>query len=467
MVILILILILATAIRLFQLDAISLWHDEAFSVLLSRMSFAEMTYRTGLDVHPGFYYYLLKIWSWFFGQSIFAFRAMSVFFSILLLVFVYLLLREIKIKKYLNILIILALSLSPFQIQYAQEMRMYSLGAFLIVASSYFLIKLFKKFSYINFAIYTLLIIAALYTHYYLFFSIFAQALFIIFYKKKKIFLSYILAGLAFLPWLRIFISQSKQVTEAYWIPKPSWSSLPNALLRLIMGSHAQINILYSFLILASLFFIILGLIKFKNKLKWLILSLFLTPFILSLLLSLKKAIFLDRYFIFVQAFFYILILLGVFKFKKTHLRYGLAVLLIAVNFFGFASYKDSLALQNKPGMKAAAQYINQNYQNGDKIFIGSSFVFFNFKYYNKTGEKPLLYAPSELSHFSGTALLNQDDIIKKFPKNPNYNIWLINTTGFGNWQPEVPETWRKIEEKSFQEVHAHQGWIICSKFAP
>ncbi|MFH1392066.1 MAG: glycosyltransferase family 39 protein [bacterium] len=474
MAVLILIFVLAGAVRLFQLGAISLWHDEAFSVLLSRMSFLEMTYRTGLDVHPPFYYYLLKIWSFVFGQSIFAFRAMSVFFSVLALVFVYLLLRELKIRKYLNIFILLTLTLSPFQIQYAQEMRMYSLGAFLIIASAYFLIKLFKKFSWLNFAIYSLLIIASLYTHYYLFFSVFAQAIIALIYKNKKIFLSYILAGLAFLPWLPVFISQNKQVQEAYWIPKPSWSSVPNTFLRLILGSNASIEhhyILYSLLILASLFFIIWGLIKFNNKFKWLLLSLFLTPFILALLLSFKTAIFLDRYFIFVQAFYYILILLGMSQFKK-RIAIGLIMFFLAFNLYSLVDYKESLDLKNRPGMKAAAEYINRNYQEGDKIFVGSSFVFFNFQYYNKTGEKPLLYAPGELLHFSGTALLDKDDIIKEFSEfvgaglKPASAIWMINTTGFGNWQPEVPKTWQKIEEKAWEDTQ-NRGWIICSKFGP
>ena len=474
----VLIISVSVVIRLIGIDAISLWHDEAFSVLLSRMSFGELTYRTGLDVHPPFYYYVLKIWSWIFGQSLFAFRAMSAFFSLLVLVFSYLLIKQIFREKALGVVSVLALALAPFQIQYAQEMRMYSLGAFLIIASSYFLIKVFKKFSWCGFSIYTLLIIMALYTHYYLIFSIFAQALIVLIWRKKRILLSYVIAGLSFLPWLKIFIAQTKQVTEAYWITPPTAMSIPNTLLRLILGSDVSIEqhlIWYSLLILLSLFFIVWGVIKTKNKFKWLIVSLFLIPMILALLLSIKKAIFLDRYFIFTQAFYYILIFMGVFELSNVFdkeiiqysIRYTLVGFFIILNIFGFISYKQSLDLVNRPGMSAAANYLNKNVKQGDQIFVGSSFVFFNFKYYNQTGIKPLLYAPGEMSHFSGTAILYEDDVIKEFPKTPKAgtSIWTLNTSGFGNFQPKVPETWQLQSEKSWQEVFGHQGWIIVRQY--
>ena len=466
--IIILIFIASILVRFLDLSAISLWHDEAFSVILSKMSFSEMTYRTGLDVHPPFYYWILKIWSFVFGQSLFALRAMSVFFSLLCLVFAYLLLREIKIKNYLILGILLCLTWAPFQIQYAQEMRMYSLGGFLIIASCYFLIKLIKKFSWQNLIIYSLLITAGLYTHYYLIFSIIAQALIVLIWRKWKILLAYIITGLAFLPWLKIFISQAKQVTDTFWIPAISGTSVPNTLLRLILGSKVKIEdhwILYSILIGISLFFVILGLIKTRNKFKWLIFSLFFTPFILAILLSLKQAIFLDRYFIFVHAFYYILILMGIFKLPKNIFKYIFASCFVILNIYSFFSYSQALDLENKPGMKSAVQYINENAELGDRIFVGSSFVFFNLQYYNKTGIMPLLYAPGELSHFSGTAILHDNDIIKEFPKILKNPAYMINTTGFGNFQPSVPKTWNKIDEQSFQEVHDHQGWIIITKY--
>ena len=116
--------------------------------------------------------------------------------------------------------------------------------------------------------------------------------------------------------------------------------------------------------------------------------------------------------------------------------------------------------------MAGAAAYLNREAMLQDKIFVGSSFVYFTFRYYNQTSICPKLYAPGELSHFSGTALLSDEDIIKNFQEAEKGEIvWLVNTTGFGNFQPEVPSGWIKLEEKSFQDAYDYRGWIIISKY--
>ena len=90
----------------------------------------------------------------------------------------------------------------------------------------------------------------------------------------------------------------------------------------------------------------------------------------------------------------------------------------------------------------------------------------FTFKYYNNTQVEPLLFAPNELAHFSGTALLSPENIIKDFnqPKKDDI-VWTINTTGFGNYQPEMPTHWIKQKEKGFEDAHYYQGWIIVTKY--
>jgi hypothetical protein len=41
----------------------------------------------------------------------------------------------------------------------------------------------------------------------------------------------------------------------------------------------------------------------------------------------------------------------------------------------------------------------------------------------------------------------------------------MINTTGFGGYQPAVPENWLKINEKSFQDVYDYRGWILVATY--
>ncbi|MCK4540155.1 hypothetical protein KAU09_03310 [Candidatus Parcubacteria bacterium] len=125
------------------------------------------------------------------------------------------------------------------------------------------------------------------------------------------------------------------------------------------------------------------------------------------------------------------------------------------------------LKIDKKPGMAAAASYLNQEYRPNEKIFVGSSLIYFTLKYHNQTGEPAYLYAPGSMPHYSGTALFSPQDIIIDFNQKtkPDDMVWLINITGFGNYRPRTPENWALISETGFQEARDYQGWILIQKY--
>jgi predicted membrane-bound mannosyltransferase len=51
--------LLALTLRLYRLEAQSLWYDEGVSVYLARMSLPQLTAWTADDIQPPLYYYLL------------------------------------------------------------------------------------------------------------------------------------------------------------------------------------------------------------------------------------------------------------------------------------------------------------------------------------------------------------------------------------------------------------------------
>ncbi|MCK4781523.1 glycosyltransferase family 39 protein [Candidatus Parcubacteria bacterium] len=474
------ILIIAAVLRIYNLAAISLWHDEAFSGLLMRYDLGEMLYRIGLDVHPPFYYLILRIWDFCFGNSLFSLRMFSVFFSILIILAVYLFVKQAFKNKKLALFSSVITALNCFQIQYAQEARMYTLGAFLIIISSYFLLRALdkggKKSPWLWWGLYIVAVIAGIYTHYYIFFSIAAQALFVVYYLFKhsrqnfKLAVgSYLLIALSYIPWLGIFFKQLSQVQESYWIPAMNIWSIPCTFYKLSTGAGINASECASILIImmiAIIAAIIYALRKNKTPAKWLTLSLLIIPFVVAIGMSLKTSIYLDRYFIFVSAFYIILICSAILEIKNKFIRNTLIIVAILGSLIGYAHYWNDLDIKDKPGMAGAAAYLNQEVKPDDKIYIGSSFVCFTFRYYNETRVEPLLFAPNELSHFSGTALLSPKDIIKNFdqPKKDDV-VWFINTTGFGNYQPETPRHWIKQQEKGFQDAHPYQGWIIVTQY--
>jgi hypothetical protein len=137
-------MLLAFALRLFRLGAASLWYDEAVSVFLARQDLATLTAHTAGDIHPPFYYYLLHFWLQAAGSSELAASFLSLFFGLLLVAMAYTLGRRL-FSSAVGLLAALLVALSPFNLWYSQEVRMYTLGAFLGMITLYCLIEFLEQ----------------------------------------------------------------------------------------------------------------------------------------------------------------------------------------------------------------------------------------------------------------------------------------------------------------------------------
>jgi len=133
---LLLILVLAAFLRFYRLDAQSLWADEGNSVSLSGRSLDLITAGAAHDIHPPLYYYVLHFWMRVFGDSESAVRALSALLGTGLVYLTYLL--GCHLSNYWLGLVAASLSaISPFQVYYSQEARMYILLAALSALSVY------------------------------------------------------------------------------------------------------------------------------------------------------------------------------------------------------------------------------------------------------------------------------------------------------------------------------------------
>lgn len=479
-----LILILAAAVRFYHLAAISLWHDEAFSALLIRYSWHEMFYRIGLDVHPPLYYIVLRVWYYIFGWSLFSLRAFSAVFGVLTVYAMYLFMQAAFNRRNLSLAAALLIAINPFQTQYVTEARMYTFGTFLLVISAYFLVQALKSDKWKYWILFAITTAASLYTHYYLFFSAFALWLFALitlirrhranFKGYAKFITAYILVFLGYIPWLKTFWFQFHQVQESYWITAPTKWSVPVTNWLMLTGGSADSNKHSTdvILVLACLFtlYLLYRIVRREaSEYKWLVLSAVVVPFLGSLALSLKQSIYLDRYFLFAGLFYSAALVLFLFTVSNRFFRYLLVLILLVVNFGNYLNYWRNNDVAHHPGMGAAAAYLNAAAQPDDKIILGSSFEFFNFKYYNKTKIAPLLYTPgtthvNQLQHYAGTALLTDQDLLQSWDSNTNVGdvIWVIWTDGFGGRRPDnIPKNWVQTQELSWPDVRPYIGTNI------
>ena len=128
----ILILALAAFVRFYCLTCSSLWHDEGNTWAVAQRSFDQIARDAAADIHPPGYYWLLKLWAGPFGFSAWGIRSLSALSGLLSVAVVYWIAQEITAgadhyRSEFALLASFLAALSPFQVFYSQEARMYAL----------------------------------------------------------------------------------------------------------------------------------------------------------------------------------------------------------------------------------------------------------------------------------------------------------------------------------------------------
>ena len=162
-------LLLGLALRLYGLDADSLWLDEVKTLTTSKLSFMPMlNFQARDSVHPPLLYLVTGLFIGLFGESDFVVRLQAALFGALAVLLTYKLGETLWTRRE-GVIGALLLAVSAYHIRYSQEARHYSLMVFLAVLSLIFLLKALKedrKGMWLLFAVCTSL---NLYTHYYAF----------------------------------------------------------------------------------------------------------------------------------------------------------------------------------------------------------------------------------------------------------------------------------------------------------
>ena len=127
-----LILALGLALRFWELDKRSLWHDEGHSLAFVRLPAREMTRALAFDDHPPLYYWALRAWM-AAGEGVGWGRLFSALCSFATLPVAYALARGLAGRgAALGAMALLAVS--PQAVYYGQELRMYALQSLFTTA---------------------------------------------------------------------------------------------------------------------------------------------------------------------------------------------------------------------------------------------------------------------------------------------------------------------------------------------
>ncbi|MCL4534013.1 MAG: glycosyltransferase family 39 protein [Bacteroidetes bacterium] len=133
---LLVVLLLAFGLRVYELGKLSLYGDFAYSVYAARQGLAAIAQERVLDGHPPLYYYLLHFWMLLSGQTELTTRMLSVLIGMLAVPLAYSFAAR-RLGRLAGTLGALFVAVSPPLVHYSRLPRMYILLATLGLLSAY------------------------------------------------------------------------------------------------------------------------------------------------------------------------------------------------------------------------------------------------------------------------------------------------------------------------------------------
>jgi len=160
------VILLGFCLRAFRLDFQSLWYDETYSLHIARGSFASVG--AVPEAEPLLHYYLLWLWIRAAGFTEFATRYLSLVAGTLTLPVLYQMVRSAVKGRWLPVLAAGLLAISPYAIDYSQEVRLHIFAGLFAAAATYAFLASLRRPSAGRWLAYTVLAVLGLYTSYYL-----------------------------------------------------------------------------------------------------------------------------------------------------------------------------------------------------------------------------------------------------------------------------------------------------------
>lgn len=384
-----LIILLAFFLRIYNLDAESLWLDEALSVEhYAKNDITTIIER--LSVHPPLYYIILHFWIKLFGDSEFSVRFLSAIFGIMSIYVIYRL-GKLIFDDNVGIISALLLSISLFHINYSQEVRFYSLLTLLALLSNYYFIKILKERSIKNTAAYAISTVAMPYTHIFgLFYIMFQNIFYLLAFRKNiKYWITTQIIILLFLaPWIPILLRQvTRAETEGLteWIPRPTFITLYNT-----FGAFAGGDISLYFFMIVIVVGIVIGAYKLAPSRKLddmalsnyriFLLSWLFIPILISFTVSLiVQPIYISKYLIGSLPAFYILTSKIILNFRK---QFAIIGIILIISLLTIGSIQKYYSTPEKEQWRELVDYIDRNEGKNDIVLLQAPYS--AFEYYSK-----------------------------------------------------------------------------------
>jgi hypothetical protein len=483
---LLLILLLAGLLRCDRLALPPLSSDEAFSWRLTTYSSVELLRHMPGDAHPPLYYLLLKGWIVQFGDSPFAMRGLSVLFALASIVVLYALCREAAARfpsaaslsptgtsGALFAALLLAIHLAPVD-EPSRNARMYSQGVFLAGLTAWLLLRALRapRAGSGWWLGYGLTVAAFCYTHYYAFFTVAAQVVFVagdlavraLKYSVASVrasLMGFLLAGcgafLLYVPWFPVWWKQTHDVWQGFWILPVTWQHAKEVFFSWSTGLPYGGSTDFTWWVL----FLLAGILWMIGKADRGGLFFLLqagVPWALSLTLSAwsGRPIFHERYLFFAQ--FFLLAFWGIVwdRLPGLVLRLGLACFLCAMSLSGLETAREQWPTR-PPALAETAAYLRDHYRDGDMVLTASPSALNRLRYYAVQAGMHVVEARCVISpfqppgHIVHLGSLQPEDILwLELSSKPHAATRLWQLTDGSTAGRSPGERWCEVSHQSF-----------------
>lgn len=386
------IILLAAALRVYHIDQLSLWGDEALSATIARNPVRDIALEVRrMEQIPPLYHYFLHYWSARFGQSDFSLRVPSLLFGLGSIWIIFKLGKELYGPRE-GLLAALLIAVSRYQVDYGREARPYTLMLFMSLLATLAFVRVVREGKWWQQVAYMVCAGVMLWTHIYTVFVFMAHHVTFAFlwWRRRQgrdtlaitterwinLFFGVLVI---FSPWIPTVLLWAKRVTAHFWIPKMGALYLP-WMYAIVAGSAALLVIL---VVLA-----VWGIRRTREPWKIVLLvSLFLLPVALPYVVSLlKRPLLVPRYGMAVVIGLYLLAARGLVNLRG---RFTLAIVL-AVMAGVTVAFKPGYqpGVLPKVDARGACRYVAERVKPYDAIVINAGYGAMLYQHYLRDVEE-------------------------------------------------------------------------------
>ncbi len=345
------------------------------------------------DVHVPLYHLLLHFWILYLGNTVPLARILSLLFYLASIPALYMV-GKLAYGRTVGLFTAFLFSISPFMNWYGNEIRMYTLFTFFVILNQYFFIRIFKDTvpSEQVWVGYIATAVAGIFSHYFFFLSLAAQATF--YFLRQDLFPKGSLKRFAFAvvvvvgavaPWGWYVFHLGQAGFEEPALVAPTSVNLFSAFSQFLFGfQNDNIN---TFVLSLWPIAVIFGLFTLRRSYRMMPeTAYFLTTIIVSFAIAffgsfIIAPVFVSRYLIFTVPSLYLL-LASLFSNYEPRFasvaRYSLAVLMLVTLGIEIASPTTPV----KENYEGAAEYLNAHTTAQDAIILSAPFTVYPVQYY-------------------------------------------------------------------------------------